>query len=143
MMQVKQGDWVWWEFKLCMVDNIRYIDSIKGLMHFDYRDGHFCYGAGRSENGKAMGECYPLSLRNKVISEEFYRNSTRVHKEGNNGLNYPDIHRHFVKLWHKACDLPEDDTEGLKKVYTESQDFTQMMIDASKYQVINGVRVFR
>lgn len=96
-MKLKTGDWCFYEYKLSQVE----VEMGRVLRA---SDGMF------STSGQDLsGECRPLTLRNANLSQHAQYWSSRLHKEGHGGLNYPDIHRRMVELWIAACDAKESD----------------------------------
>jgi hypothetical protein len=70
------GDWGFYEYKLVQIEEMNEgrITSV--------RDGYF-------EMGGCDMEVLPLTLHNKVWSEEFAALRHKLHEKGSSGLNYP------------------------------------------------------
>jgi hypothetical protein len=129
----KVGDWVFCEFKLQKIEGIEE-DRIISVS-----DGFICHG-GYSLNDN----CFPLTLQNKVISDEIKSYSDRLHKEGSNSLNYPDIHGWLVEHWVKMCQTT--DNEALKKLYSDADNFTNAILNRCRdlrQETKNGIKIFR
>ena len=100
-MKWNKGDWCLYEYKLALITEMN-----DGRVT-EIKDGTFCTG------GYDLSSCCrPLSLRNVAISDLADYWSNRLHKEGHNGLNYPDIHRKLVDLWRDACDAARPEEEA-------------------------------
>jgi len=127
----KVGDFVFCEFKL------QEINEMSLGMVTSVHDGWFETG---SNNLSDM--CFPLTIRNKVISDSFSGFSNKIHEINNNGLNYPDIHRYFVSRWMECCNGASDDK--IKAIYSEIENFIKDIKEKVSTDVsINGIRVFR
>lgn len=133
------GDWVFFEFSLVQ------IKEMKGPNIQEVNDGLFSMSS-RFLNDRVR----LLTMRNKIISEEFERTSKTLHDLNNNKLNYPDIHSKLVDLWVEACDIlpspPKE--EELQKMYERVRKFTEYISKASLASIqkgfaAEGVRIFK
>jgi hypothetical protein len=129
-MKWKNADWCFYEYKLAQ---IRVVD---GKVR-EAKDGSFC------TSGQDLADsCRPLTLRNASLSDHARYWSDRLHKEGHNGLNYPDIHRKLVELWCDACDAPEGEKQG--KASDAIGEFAQQVLRAlDESPEIQGVPLLR
>jgi hypothetical protein len=100
-IQVNEEDWILFEFGVHQVLRVEE-DRVCSVS-----DGNFTK-TGHELNSR----CMPLTLRNLVISNEFEYYSNKLHKYRN--LNFPDIRRHLVSLWVRACKLPDIVTDIYK-----------------------------
>lgn len=89
-MTLTKGLWLFKDYELAMVKQTKPFLSIT--------TGFF------EMSGSMEDQCKPLTIENKRISDQYHDCSTRIHRLGHNGLNYPDIHRWLVKEWAAACD---------------------------------------
>jgi len=106
MNKWKVGDWCFFEFELYQIQECN--EEIVG----EVTNG--CVAC----SGKDLSDrCFPLDLRIKVISEEFYLYSDKIHKLNYNSLNIPDIHRYMVNLWVDTCNH-KDNNEFIKNNYS-------------------------
>jgi len=129
----KVGDWVFCEFKL------QQIEQVEDGRIVDVSDGYFSHGA-YSLNDR----CFPITLQNKMLSEYVASCSDRLHKEGNNSLNYPDIHNWLVNRWVDLCKtVVEDVSQKLRK---DIGVFTNTILNRCKElreETYEGVKIFR
>ena len=115
------GDWVLFEFSLVQ------IRGMDGPKIQEVNDGLFTTG-GHYLNDRVR----LLTMRTKVISEEFEQTSKDIHATDNNQLNYPDIHNKLVDLWIEACDtLPSPKEKKLQKIYTRLREFKDNILSAA------------
>ena len=133
-MPFKVGDWCFCEYKLSQImemEDGRITEVSDSMFRHSSRD--------------LSDRCFPLSLWNCNISMNFQLMSERIHRKGNNSLNYPDIHRHLVALWMDACSFGED-KEKIQKVIDDGNKFIQEILDQchSLNQLnVRGVPLFR
>lgn len=130
----KVGDWVFCEFEL------QIIKEIKDGRITSVSDGHFGLSS-HSLNDR----CFPLEMRVKVISDYFDYHYNKIDNSSRNGLNYPDINRHFVDKWVETCTNRED-VALLNKGMEEIAEFTNAVLDrcgALKNETVGGVNLFR
>ena len=128
MIVWKDGDWCFFEFKLCQI-------FIKYGKVQDASDGMF-----RTGGYDLSDRCRPLTLHNAYLSQVADHWSDKLHRDGNAGLNFPDIHRKLVDLWVIACDAAEND----KKAIDAIGNFAQAVLDAQKnFGSVDGVRLLR
>lgn len=86
---------------------------------------------------------FPLSLKNKKISDYFEYYSDKFHESKfHTILNYPDIHRHIVELWVGAC----SSSTGTGVIAYEDEmkaffDETIALCEETHTQYVDGVRV--
>jgi hypothetical protein len=126
----KKGDWVFCEFKL------QEILEVEENRVTSVHDGWFEMGS-----LDLSDRCFPLTVRNKVISDSFKNFSDQVHAIRNNGLNYPDINRYLISKWVDCCEETND--EKIQKVYIEIEEFIDKLKDIHLDLKINGINVFR
>jgi hypothetical protein len=128
-MTFKVGDWVYEDFTL------NQIKKMEGTRVTEISDGMF------SRSGSDL-TCFPLSLRNKAISESFHHYYMKLNDI--RGLNFPDIRRYFGNLWEEAMETKNDD--AVKEIYNKISIFVNNAIDLSeqrKQTKIQGVDIFR
>lgn len=128
----KKGDWVFCEFVLQMVKETK-DDRITSVT-----DGFFEMG-GRDLSDR----CYPLTIKNKRISDEVQGWRTRFHALNAPGLNYPDLIRELVRRWIEMCEANEKD---LQKLYDSLGEFGRKIenrVQDLKYEEVDGVNIFR
>ena len=124
--QWKDGDWCFYEYKLCQI-------AVK-----DGKVREASCGMFRTSGNDLSAECRPLTLRNANLSQHAQYWSDKLHKEGHAGLNHPDIHRKMVELWCAACDT--DTKEAAEAI----GDFASKVLKATKEPVeIDGVPLIR
>ena len=134
----KKGDWVLFEFKVCQ------ITDMEGGHVTGVSDGQFHTGSSSLDH-----KIRPLTLRNLRISQEYGYYYDWLHKNGSRSLNFPDIHRHMVKLWTDSCDIIEEDWETpamCKDVYREVHNFIDDIKDQLKKnedRSSHGVKLFK
>lgn len=126
----KDGDWCFYEYKLCqiVVEDGRVTEASCGMFRTSGRD--------------LSDACRPLTLRNANTSQHAQYWSDRLHKEGHAGLNHPDIHRKLVELWCAACDVPTEVKECA--AFEAVGEFARKVLDASKrIEQVDGVELIR
>lgn len=114
---MKVGDWVYCEFELGQIKRME-----------DGRITEFTDGAFSHSSFNLTDRCFPLSIGIKLISDEYACWSTRLHREGSNVLNYPDIHRWLVAHWVETCTTPED-KDFIKRRYHALATFCKDVLD--------------
>lgn len=133
-MKYKEGDWVYYDFKLCQIKEIE--DGI----YYRVTDGFF------QTSGSALSDSFfPLDLRIKSISDEFKYHSDLFHKLSFNALNHPDINRKLVSMWIEACNN-KDDNEKIGEIYDKLHKFyddVKMEIEKIRMISINDVKLIR
>ncbi len=128
-MTFKVGDWVYEDFTL------NQIKRMEGIRVTEITDGSF------SRSGSDLG-CYPLTIRNKVISEAFQHYYKKL--DDVRSLNFPDIRRHFDDLWEQAVEDKSD--ENVKEIYNKISLFVNNILELAaqrKQTKIQGVDIFR
>ena len=136
MIIAKVGDWCFYEYKLSQVKKVNADGRV-----IEVSDGFIS-----TSNGGYGFHIKPLTLRNKIISGVFEGISNELHEKGNAGLNYPDIHNHFVDLWLQACETEdtEDGNKELTGIYNQIRAFSKKLIEFSQYgPEIDGVKILR
>ena len=124
----KDGDWCFFEFKLCQI-------VVKDGKVQEASDGMF-----RTSGHDLSYACRPLTLRNANLTQHAEHWSDKLHKEGHGGLNYPDIHRKLVELWCASCDSQEGDLVACEAV----GEFARKVLAAIKNtKAIDGVPLLR
>lgn len=111
------GQWMFFEFKL---------GQVKGME--DGRVTEFTDGSFNTSGNDLTDRCVPLTMATKRISDTYDYYSSRLHKEGSNGLNYPDIHRWMAEAWYAACSHAED-VAALKSDYDKVQKFCDEVLN--------------
>jgi hypothetical protein len=69
----------------------------------------------------------------------------KIHREGSNNLNYPDIHRYLVERWVAACKC-EPDKDACQKIIEESNKFVWEILEQChnlNRLSVQGVPLFR
>lgn len=125
------GDWVFFEFKLGQVK------EVEGGRVCAVSDG---YGTTGSHSLDDL--CFPLSMEVKRISGEYEHWSSKLHREGSAGLNYPDIHRWLVEQW-VACCHHLDDREYVVSSYEELRRFCQELLEIGRTPTRYGFPAMR
>lgn len=123
------NEWVFCEFKLQQITEMEgeRVTSVKdSLFEMGSRDLSDC--------------CFPLSLRNKRISDEFAWHKDKLHREGARGLNFPDIHRWMVDKWAETM---RDRDERVGDHFKEMHAFVADMLKAGKVESPYGFAVMR
>jgi hypothetical protein len=89
-------------------------------------------------SGQLFDRLRPLTLRNKVIVEDFNRYYDELRRlDGQAGFNFPDIHRHFATPALNAIDNPEQ----IRHYYDLARDFVR---EARSYKpFIQTISLFR
>ena len=131
---MKPNDWVYCEFKLGQIDSME-DERVTG-----FTDGSFHMGG-----NDLSDRCFPLNMRIKRISDEYDFVSDKLHKEGTNALNYPDIHRWLVNHWVETC-LCSDDKDLRIARYGKLNDFCDKVLQKCrdfKFETVEGVRLGR
>jgi len=135
-MSWKTGDWCFFEWKLGQIKETKN----NGVTEFS--DGMF------STSGHGLHDrMFPLTMRNKIISDTFESYSSDIHAKGARNLNFPDIHRKLVDLWVEAMESKETKEEvELRKVYDKTRKFFDGIMSECqelKYKEVEGIPLFR
>jgi hypothetical protein len=129
------GQWVWSEHKLKIVKEIR-----NGHVT-ELSDGYCSCSYSNLDD-----VCFPLDVRGKLISEEYERSYSLLHKESRGlNLNFPDIHRWYVAEWCEAMKQRDNDA-AIKAAYERLRAFEREIIDGiedAKRQTAGGLSLFR
>ena len=128
----KQGDWVFCEFKLQRIKELR-------------EGGASTVSDGFVEMGGHDIDCYPLNMKIKVISDNVSAWSRELHALRNNSLNYPDIHRELLRRWVEMCDNA-DNEKKLDKMYDDLADFVNEIkrrVRNLATESVGDIRIFR
>jgi len=83
--------------------------------------------------------CYQLTLRNKNISEyikELYNKIQSIR-----GLNYPIIHRYYIKIWCDCINENDKNDENLDVYYKKLKNFNKEIFDRLNFEV-DGIKIF-
>jgi hypothetical protein len=86
--------------------------------------------------------CYPLTIRNKAISETFKFTYDKLNDI--RGLNFPDIRHHFDDLWEQAVEDTND--SNVKEIYNKLDVFVNNILELAaqrKQTKIQGIEIFR
>ena len=132
MTKWSKDDWCFFEFNLVQIQEVKEgrVTSVS--------DGSFNTGG-----WDLSDRCLPLTLRTSAISDTLEYWSNRLHKEGNNALNYPDIHRKLVDLWYEWC-LTEAKSDAAHTAADRVRDFAEGILRRVKQdqsEEIEGVRL--
>jgi hypothetical protein len=129
----KKGDWCFCEFKLQQVQEVT-----KGRVT-EVSDGHFRHGG-----NDLSDRCAALTMRNKMISDDFKYWSDKLYALNNNALNYPDLHRELVDRWVTVCGTTTDAVcTQLLKDLSEFCEEVIKEVAGTKVVTVKGVRLFR
>lgn len=132
--QFKIGDWVFCEFKLQIIEEIK--------------DGRItCVSDGHSSHSSWTfnDRCFPLEKRVKTISDYVDFQYQQIQNLRNKGLNYPDIYRWFVDKWCEMCNN-RNDTKLVNKLTVELNEFTTAIVNRCKdlkNETVGGINLFR
>jgi hypothetical protein len=113
IMAYKVGDWVVCEFKIQQIKKISEDGRITEVC-----DGYF-YHSGWSLNN----HIFPLTARNKIISEEFDGIYSKIHELDNKyriNINFPVIIDYLITEWVKVMANADDD-ESIRRGYDKIQ----------------------
>lgn len=128
----KKGDWVFCEFVLQQIKDTNE-DRVTSVT-----DGFF------ELSGRDLSDrCFPLTVKNKRVSNEVEGWSKRFHALKGPGLNYPDLNRELIRRWVEMCEADEKD---LQKLYDSIGEFGRKIerrVQELKYEEIEGVNIFR
>ena len=87
------GDWVFYDFELMQV-----VDESSTS------NGSVRIGGIAKQWRSVDTPVHPMNMKVKRISDCYRFFYSQIHKlEGAPGINWPDIHRQWVKRWHEAC----------------------------------------
>lgn len=127
MMEI--GDFVFFEFKLVQIKEVTEDGRVT-----DVSDGYFSI-----VSSDLSSRILPITLTNKIVSEEYMDQSKYLHKYGNPGLNYPDIHRHLVGMWLEDCNA----LSAGEKAPNDVRGFVKKVLDSYKKIEVDGVILLR
>jgi len=137
-MNWKVGDWCLFEFTL------HTIKEMEGNKITSVSDGNFQTGG-----CDLSDRVFPLTIRNKRISDTFEYYSGKFHEIHHVTLNFPDIHNYLVEKWCKAMNSKEDDTVAdgeiasiINRVGRFYDEFIEK-IRCLETMEVDGVRLFR
>ena len=128
------GDWVFCEFKLQIVKEVR-----QGHVS-EVSDGMFAHCGWNLDD-----RCFPLTMRIKRISDEFEEWHSKLHREGNRNLNYPDILRWLVDKWCECCNDEQNDAT-IRRCFDELNAYGNELLAACgslNAVSVGGHKVFR
>lgn len=132
---MKKGDWVYCEFEL------QIIKDMTGKRITEVSTGNF------SHSGSDLSDrCFPLEITTKLISGEYEYASNKLHKDGCNGLNFPDIHRWLVEHWAETCRNKDEKKEYFQERYAQLHEFTNEILKKCadfRNESVGGVRLGR
>lgn len=129
------GDWGYMDAMLVQVCEVR-----EGRV-VQVSDGVFITGGG--DLGDRL---FPQTLPIKRIADEIRYLADRVHRLGFNGMNFPDIRRHFNTLFFNAvrAHLAGGD-EAATAICGKATSFfrkVESAVQDLRFQEIDGVRIF-
>lgn len=131
----KVGDWCFCEFKLCQ------IGRMEGNKVIEITTGWV-----RMNSSDLSDRCFPMSLAVKTFSESVDAEYERLRKASKN-LNFPDLHREYVRRWVDICDcLMEDDIETANELFKEVVWFTDKVlekVETLKDITVCGINILR
>lgn len=132
--QFKIGDWIFCEFKL------QIIEEIKDGRITCVSDGHISHSSWSLND-----RCFPLETHVKTISDYVAFQYDKIGNTGCKGLNYPDISRWFVDKWCEMCNN-RNDTKLVNKLTVELNEFTDAILNRCKElkgETVGGISLFR
>lgn len=105
---IQAGTWCIFEFKIGQVKQV---------------EPYFAFSDGMCEtSGQLWERIVPLTLENIAIMWHYEYYSDRLHKEGVNGLNYPDIHRWLSEHWYvTTTQRPTKDNEKVEREWFDQR----------------------
>jgi len=118
-----KGDMCFFEFKLSRIE-----ETNQNGEPTEITDGHMRTSTG----GSFVGGCFPVTIDNKLISEAYERASDKIHREGLQGLNYPDIHRWLVTHWAGTCQLKPKGKYDYERRYKGLDDFVEEVLEPGR-----------
>ena len=131
-MEIKEGDWLFYEFRLVKVKEIE--------------NSHITVSTGWIEMGNISADhCFPLTLSNKIISDQFDDLYQKLHKNYRN-LNWPDIRRWMANKWAEACAVSENEKEMRRRFSDEANDYVNEIISEAEnlsFKTVGGMKPFR
>jgi hypothetical protein len=132
LKEMKEGVWCYYDYKLHQIGARRDYDDFSC---WDMSTGFI------QTSGNFEGEVYPLSLESKVISAEFEYWDKRI-RDLSRSLNFPDIHRKIVSIWHKA--MLAEIAEKRKLAYDEIRNFhDNIKTVIEEGSTVDGVKIMR
>lgn len=135
-MEWKQGDWCLCEHKLQQIKEVADDGRVTGVS-----DGQFRMGS-----WDLRDRCFPLTLRNKNISDSFQYYHDKLHKETHHlNLNFPEFHRYTVDQWQKA--INETDDDKCQQIIRSFGDWIDAVINTTTNSLeaieVGGISLFR
>lgn len=133
-LKFKEGDWCFCQFKLQQIHRTddTNITSVS--------DGDF------SLSGSDLsGQCFPLTMEIKRISDNVYYWSNEFHKLKNLNVNHPDLHLELIRRWSEICENI-DDKSKVVDLSSKLTDFAKNVIhriNSYENNEVEGVRLFR
>jgi hypothetical protein len=115
----KVGDFVYYEFKLCEVKDIKDTGSA------DVSDGYFIMG------NVDLKDCFPVSLDIKTYSECFEVIKQKLNDLKFSSLNYPDCCCYLENMWKLGCDSILSGNEKMAKWANKECD--ELLIQTTEY----------
>jgi len=130
IMEIKENDWLFYEFKLVKVKSTK--------------EGYLIVSDGWIESGNASPEyCFPMTLTNKRLSDYFEELYQKLRKHCRN-LNWPDIHRWMVTKWAEAC-LIENKAKA-RHFSDEATNYVNEIISKAEdlsFETVGGMNPFK
>ena len=124
----KVGDFAYHEFTLVQV-----VEVNNGHVNLVDEGGIKCGGRDLEK------EMVPLTIDNKVISENFHGIYDVLQSKGSTGLNYPAFHREMEDMWYEACTNPDRSSELIAKATKFVWDILSMQSNTQ----IEGIPLMR
>lgn len=127
-------DWCFFEFRLAQIK-----DVTDGRVT-EVRTGYITVGS-YDFNDKIK----PLTMPYKVASDEVEAVYNKLHREGSPGLNWPELHRHLVRLWLKLCDAYDVELKGelISSAYEELYEFRDAILNICQNTTVDGIQLFK
>jgi hypothetical protein len=145
---LRYGDWVFYAFELgrivpsCDIGDARLIDFGQPVKSITVTNGRMSTGLGNNRR-----EClFPLTLRNKILSEHFKKHYDSLHElPGNIALNFPDLHQLFERVWGELCSISLEDElthDQWNWARTTAEHIKETLAQVRSVPQIHGVSLF-
>jgi hypothetical protein len=131
LANIKDGDWLYYEFELSQVDDN---GVTNGAVYTGCSiDRH------RSELDFAV---QPLDMRIKRISESFRTSYDKLHQLNCNSLNYPELHALWVRMWVEFCNGVQPRDQAGVWPFAAYKEVEAAVKSIRSGPAIGGVRIF-
>ena len=130
----EKGDWCFFQFRLAQVDSVTDTGTVTRIL-----DGNVSCGGSRLND-----RMFPLTLANKTISDYHAYHYDYLQRKYQQ-LNFPDIHRWFIRNWVNTMAFPS----GAKHVEMKNKELRQFVEDIEEHMKkyptleVDGVRIIR